>query len=128
MNVRLGTTKKSQAAAALYCFVVLTHDRRKIVHVNVTTHPTAEWAAQQIVEAFPGDGDVPRYLHRDRDTIYGRAFKKKLAAMGIAEVISARKSPWQNPYVERVIGSIRRECRDHIVALGERHLVRILRR
>ena len=110
----------------LYCFVVLTHDRRKIVHVNVTTHPTAEWAAQQIVEAFPGDGDVPRYLHRDRDTIYGRAFKMKLAAMGIAEVISARKSPWQNPYVERVIGSIRRECTDHIVALGERHLLRTL--
>ncbi len=110
----------------LYCFVVLTHDRRKIVHFNVTQHPTEEWTAQQIVEAFPGDGDVPRFLHRDRDSIYGRMFKKRIAAMGIEEVISARKSPWQNPYAERVIGSIRRECTDHIIALGERHLLRTL--
>ena len=110
----------------LYGFVVLSHVRRRIVHVNVTRHPTDEWTAQQIVEAFPGDGEVPRYLHRDRDSIYGRMFKKKLAAMGIEEVVSARKSPWQNPYVERVIGSIRRECTDHIIALGERHLLQTL--
>jgi putative transposase len=112
----------------LYCFVVLSHDRRKILHVNVTRHPTDEWTAQQIVEAFPGDGEVPRFLHRDRDSIYGQMFKKKLKAMGIDEVISARKSPWQNPYVERVIGSIRRECTDHIVAVGERHLLRTLQK
>ncbi len=112
----------------LYCFVVLSHDRRKIVHMNVTRHPTDEWTAQQIVEAFPGDGGVPRYLHRDRDSTYGRMFRKKMAALGIEEVISARKSPWQNPFAERVIGSIRRECTDHIVALGERHLSRVLQR
>ncbi len=90
--------------------------------------PTDEWATQQIVEAFPGDCDVPSSLHRDRDSIYGRMFKKKIKAMGIKEVISARKSPWQNPYVERVIGSIRRECTDHIIALGERHLLQTLLR
>ena len=110
----------------LYCFVVLTHDRREIVHTNVTRHPTDEWTAQQIIEAFPGDGEVPRYLHRDRDSIFGRIFKKRLKAMGIEQVISARRSPWQNPYVERVIGSIRRECTDHIIALGERHLLQTL--
>ncbi len=112
----------------LYCFVVLSHDRRMIVHVNVTRHPTDEWTAQQIVEAFPGDGSEPRYIHRDRDSIYGRMFSKKIAAIDIAEVISARKSPWQNPYAERVVGSIRRECTDHVIALCERHLVRVLRR
>ena len=71
---------------------------------------------------------MPKYLHRDRDSTYGRMFRKKIAAMGIKEVVSARRSPWQNPYVERVIGSIRRECTDHIIALGERHLVRVLHR
>lgn len=110
----------------MYCFVVLTHVRRKIVHFNVTQHPTDEWTAQQLAEAFPGDGDMPRYLHRDRDSIFGRKFKKRIEAMGIEEVISARKSPWQNPYAERVIGSIRRECTDHIIALGELHLLRTL--
>ncbi len=78
--------------------------------------------AQENIEALPGDGDVPRYLHRDRDSIYGRMFKKKIKAMGIQEVISARKPPWQNPDVERLIGSIRGECTDHIIALGERHM------
>ncbi len=96
--------------------------------MNATRHPSDEWIAQQIVEAFPGDAPVPDYLHRDRDSIYGRMFKKKIKAIGISEVISARKSPWQNPFVERVIGSIRRECTDHVIALGERHLVRVLRR
>ncbi len=110
----------------LYCFVVLSHDRRKILHVNVTQHPTDEWTAQQIIEAFPGDAEVPSYIHRDRDSIYGRMFNRRVAAMGIEEVISARKSPWQNPYAERVIGSIRRECTDHIIALGELHLLRTL--
>ncbi len=109
----------------LYVFVVLSHDRRRILHINVTRHPTAEWTAQQIVEAFPGD-DEPRYLHRDRDAIYGDAFGKTVKALGIKEVKSSRKSPWQNPFGERVIGTLRRECVDHIIPLGEKHLVRVL--
>lgn len=111
----------------LYVFAVLSHDRRRIVHINVTKHPTAAWTANQITEAFPGDGDVPRYLHRDRDSIYGAVFRRRIAAMGIKAVISAKQSPWQNPYVERLIGSIRRECTDHIIALGEGHLRGVLR-
>ena len=90
-------------------------------------HPTAEWAAQQIVEAFPGDRKTPRFLIRDRDSIYGDVFRRKTKVMGIREVVIARKSPWQNPYCERVVGTIRRECTDHIIALGERHLLRVLR-
>ena len=78
----------------LYCFVVISHDRRRILHVNVTRHPTDEWTAQQIVEAFPGDGEIPRFFHRDRDSVYGRMFKRKVVAIGIEEVISAMKSPW----------------------------------
>ena len=93
----------------LYVFVVLSHDRRRIVHVNVTKHPTAEWAAQQITEAFPG-GREPRYLHRDGDASYGDVFCNRIAAMGIPEIVNAKQSPWQNPFVERAIGSIRREC------------------
>ncbi len=81
----------------LYCVVVLTHDRRQIVHFNVTQHPTEEWTAQQIVEAFTGDGDVPRHLHRDRDSIYSRMFRKKIRAMGIKEVISGRDSSPETP-------------------------------
>ena len=76
----------------------------------------------QFVEAFPLDGSIPRYLHRDRDCIYGREFRRTVGVVGITEVISARKSPWQNPFAERLIGSIRRECTDHIIALGETHL------
>jgi transposase InsO family protein len=110
----------------LYCFVVISHDRRKILHVHVTRHPTDEWTAQQLVEVFPGHEPMPRFLHRDRDSISGQTFKRKLAAMGFEQVIRARKSPWQNPYVERVIGSIRRGCTDHIIALGERHLLQTL--
>ena len=110
----------------LSVFVVLGHGRRRILHVIVTHHPTAEWTAQQITEAFPDDS-VPRYLHRDRDSIYGDAVKRRVAAMGIQQVVSAKQSPWQNPFVERVIGSIRRECLDHIIPLGEGHLRRVLR-
>ncbi len=125
---------------ALYCFVVLSHDRRRILHINVTRHSTDEWTSRQILEAFPGDALVPQYLHRDRDSIYGNAFQRTLAVLGIKQVISAKKSPWQNPYAERVIGSIRRECTDHTrpsrararwvpaIPLGERHLSRVLRR
>ena len=109
----------------LFVFVVLLHHRRRIVHFNVTEHPTAAWTAQQIVEAFPDD-TVPRWLLRDRDAIYGDDFRHRVAGMGIDEVISGPSSPWQNPYAERLIGSIRRECLDHVVVLGERHLRRIL--
>ena len=110
----------------LYAFVVLSHDRRKIVHINVTRHPTAAWTAQQITEAFPGDRPVPRYLHRDRDSVYGDLVRKRIAAMDIQEIVSARKCPWHNPFAELVIGSIRRECTDHIIALGEDNLRRVL--
>lgn len=109
----------------LYVFVVLAHDRRRVLHFNVAEHPTAAWTAQQIVEAFPEDS-APKYLMRDRDGIYGATFRGRLAGMGIEEVLSAPRSPWQNPFVERLIGSIRRECLDHVVVLGERHLRRIL--
>jgi transposase InsO family protein len=110
----------------LYCFIILLHDRRQVVHFNVTTNPTAEWAAQQIIEAFPDD-EAPKYLLRDRDGIYGDYFRSRVAGMGIEEVITAPQSAWQNPYVERVIGSIRRECLDHLIVINEDHLRRILR-
>ncbi|MBA7603097.1 hypothetical protein ES703_10200 [subsurface metagenome] len=109
----------------LYCFIVLRHDRRKIVHFNITTNPTAQWTAQQITEAFPYD-TAPKYLIRDRDGVYGKDFRKRVKAMSIQEVIIAPQSPWQNPYAERVIGSIRRECLDHFIILNEKHLLRIL--
>ena len=110
----------------LFCFVILSHDRRRIVHFNVTAHPTAEWTAQQIREVFPGDGTEPRYLLRDRDGAYGDAFRRAVRAIGIREILTAPQSPWQNPYAERVIGSIRRECLDHLIVLNEDHLRKIL--
>ena len=110
----------------LFVFVILAHERRRIVHFNVTDHPTAEWTAQQIVDAFPWD-TAPRYLLRDRDSIYGVVFQSRVENMGIEEVKTAPRSPWQNPYVERVIGSIRRDVLDHVIVLGERHLRRVLR-
>ncbi len=109
----------------LFVLVILAHDRRRIVHFQVTEHPSAQWTAQQVVEAFPWD-EAPRYLLRDRDRIYGDAFRQRVRHMGIAEVLIAPRSPWQNPYVERVIGSIRRECLDHVIVLHERHLRRLL--
>ena len=105
---------------------MLAHDRRQILHVNVTGHPTAEWTAQQIRNAFPWD-TAPRFLLRDRDGTYGPAFRACLEAMEIDEVLTAPRSPWQNPYVERLIGSIRRECLDHVIVLNERSARRILR-
>jgi len=110
----------------LFCFVILSHDRRRILHFNVTAHPTAAWAAQQIREAFPGDGTEPRYLLRDRDGAYGDVFQRVVRGTGIREILTAPQSPWQNPYAERVIGSIRRECLNHLIILGERHLRSIL--
>jgi integrase-like protein len=109
----------------LYVMIILTHDRRRIVRFDVTRNPTAGWLARQITEAFPGDS-APRYLLRDRDSSYGQDFRKQVDAMGIAEVVSAARSPWQNAYVERVIGSLRRECLDYILIFNERHLRRIL--
>jgi len=110
----------------LYVFIVLSHDRRRVVHFNVTEHPTAQWTAQQLVEAFPFDS-APRYLLRDRDTIYAEKVRRRIKSLGIEEVVTAPRSPWQNPFVERIIGSIRRDCLDHIIVLNERHLRRILR-
>jgi transposase InsO family protein len=109
----------------LYAFLVLAHDRRRILHFNVTAHPTAEWTAQQLREAFPFD-QIPRYLLRDRDSIFGSEFRKDVEAMGIKEVLSAPRSPWQRAYVERVIGTIRRECLDHVIVFNETSLRRTL--
>jgi transposase InsO family protein len=109
----------------LYVFLVLAHERRRIVHFAVTAHPTAEWTVQQLREAFPWDS-APRYLLRDRDRIFGQDFVDQVKAMGIKQVLSAPRSPWQRAYVERLIGSIRRECLDHIIIFGERSLHRAL--
>jgi transposase InsO family protein len=110
----------------LYVFLVLEHDRRGIVHFAVTEGPSAQWTGQQLVNAFPYDS-APKVLIRDRDKIYGAAFVRRVRAMGIEQVLTAPQSPWQNPYCERVIGTLRRECLDHVIVLGERHLRRILR-
>ncbi len=110
----------------LYVFIILSHARREVVHFNVTTNPTAGWTARQIVEAFPWDR-APKYLLRDRDSIFGIKFRQRVQSMGIEEVLTAFRSPWQNAYVERLNGSIRRECTDHIIVLGENHLRKTLR-
>ena len=110
----------------LFVLVVLAHHRRRVVHFNVTEHPTAAWTAQQILEAFPED-TPPRYLIRDRDQIYGECFRNRLRDLGTTEVLTAPQSAWQNPLAERLVGSIRRECVDHVIVLGERHLRRILK-
>jgi putative transposase len=109
----------------LFVLIILVHHRRRVVHFNVTEHPTAGWTAQQVIDAFPWD-ETPRYLLRDRDRIYGISFRQRVQHMGIEEVVIAPRSPWQNPFVERLIGSIRRECLDHVVVFHERHLQRIL--
>ena len=101
------------------------HEQRKIVHFNITTNPTAEWTAQQIKEAFPYD-QSPKYLIRDRDSTYRQVFQQTVNNMGIKEVVTAPKSPWQNPFAERLIGSIRRECLDHIIIFNQKHLHKIL--
>jgi putative transposase len=111
---------------SLYVFVVLAHERRRIVHCNVTDAPCADWTGQQVINAFP-DEPAPRYLHRDRDALYGREFIARVRSMGIEQVVSAAHSPGQNPYVERLIGSLRRECTDHIIVTDAAHLRRVLR-
>ncbi len=105
----------------LFVFVVLGHERRRVIHFNVTAHPTAEWTAQQITEAFPWDTS-PRFLLRDRDKTYGGTFRDRARAMGITEVPTAPRSPWQNPYAERLIGSVRRECLNHFMVFNEESL------
>src|ERR1039458_711030 len=109
----------------LYVFLVLAHDRRRVLYFNVTAHPTAQWTGQQLREAFPFD-QLPRYLLRDRDAIFGNEFRGQVRDMGIQEVLSAPRSPWQRAYVERVIGSIRRECLDPVIVFHESSLRRIL--
>ncbi len=110
----------------LYVLVILAHHRRRILHVNVTAHPTAAWTAQQLREAFT-ERDAPRYLLHDRDAIFGQEFRSTVEALGAKDVLTAPASPWQNAYCERVIGSLRRECVDHVIVLGERHLLRVVR-
>jgi transposase InsO family protein len=109
----------------LYAFVIVRLDRRDLIWTNVTANPTAEWVAHQITEAFPWD-EAPHYLIRDRDRIYGSVVTRRLRSMGIRDMPTAPASPWQNGFAERLIGSIRRECVDHIIVLGEMHLRQIL--
>ena len=130
MNARLSWLKDLFVVPTIsfrlpYGLVVLRHDRRRLVSFGVASHPTAEWLAQQVTEAFPWD-EAPRYLLRDRDGAYGQVFKRRLPAMGIRDRPIARRSPWQNGHVERFISSIRRECVDHFIVFGERLLSRIL--
>lgn len=110
----------------LYVLIILGHDRRRLLSLGVTAHPTAEWIARQITEAFPWD-QAPRYLVRDRDAVYGEVVIQRLRAMGIRDRPTAPRSPWQNGHAERLIGSIRRECLDHMIVFGEGHLRRILK-
>jgi len=109
----------------LYALIVLSLDRRRVIHFAVTPNPTQDWLSHQMTEAFPWD-TASRYLLRDRDKSDGPAFRHRVRAMGITEVITAPRSPWQNPYAERLIRSIRRECLDHVIIFNERHLCRIL--
>jgi len=109
----------------LFVFVVLSHERRRVLHFGVTEHPTQEWTMQQMRESFPWE-EAPRYVRRDRDAIYGRDFADMTGDMGIEEVLTAPRSPWQNPLLERLVGSIRRECLDHVIVWNERSLRRTL--
>jgi hypothetical protein len=110
----------------LYGLLILKHGRREIIYLSATAHPSAEWISRQLTEAY-GWEEGPRYLIRDRDSAYGEKFTRRLWAMGIRDRPTTPRSPWQNGYCERLIGSIRRECLDHVVILGAAHLQRILR-
>jgi len=109
----------------LFVFLVLATDRRRVLHFNVTEHPSSEWTARQLIQALPWETPF-RYLLRDRDKIYCARFRKTVENLGLKQVLTAVRSPWQNPYVERLIGSIRRECLDHTIVFGEDHLRRVL--
>ena len=110
----------------LFVLVILKNSRREVLHFNSTANPTAQWASRQIIEAFPWD-TAPKYLIRDRDGIYGNVFRERLKNMGIHEILTSPKSPWQNGYAERLIGSIRRDCLDHVIVMNEHHLRGILK-
>lgn len=112
--------------ATLYVFLVLAHDRRRIVHLRVTAHPSSAWVSQQIIEAFPWD-TAPRFLLRDRDSIYSSWFRSRVDGIGIDDRPTPPRSPWQNPYVERLIGSIRRDLLDHLIVIDAPHLERLPR-
>ena len=114
------------STACAVVFFILAHDRRRVLHFNVTENPTAAWTAQQILEAFPFD-TAPRYLLRDRDGIYGLDFRARVHGLGIRQVPISARSPWQNCYAERMIGSIRRECLNHVIVINAWHLRRILK-
>jgi transposase InsO family protein len=111
----------------LFVFLVFAHDRRKVLHFGITEHPTSQWVGQQVVEAF-ADRDAAQYLIHDRDGAYGEEFRRRVQSLGTQEIITAPRSPWQNAYVERLIGSIRRECLDHVVVLNRRHLSKVLKK
>ncbi len=110
----------------LFVMLILSHDRRRVVHFNVTANPSATWTAQQVVNAFPWD-TAPKYMIRDRDSIYAPVFRSRVKHLGVKSVVTARKSPWQNPFVERLIGSVRRDCLDYDHVINERHLMRVLK-
>ena len=109
----------------LYVFLVLSHARRHVIHFNITSNPSARWTAQQLREAFPFTSP-PKYLLRDRDCIYGLEFDHRTQALGLEPLRIAPHSPWQSPYVERLIGTLRRECLDHVIVLNPAHLHRVL--
>lgn len=111
----------------MFVLIVLAHHRRRLVHFNVTEHPTAMWTAEQMIQAFP-NGTAPRFLVRDRDRILGEEFRERVKAIGIEEILMAPRSPWQNPFAERMIRTLRQDCLDHIVFLGESHLRIILKK
>jgi putative transposase len=110
----------------LYVLLIMARDRRRILHFNATMSPSAAWTARQVVEAFPYD-TRPRFLLQDRDKTFAGEVARRVRSIGIEDVLTAPGSPWQNAYCERLIGSIRRECLDHVVVLNERHLLRVLR-
>jgi transposase InsO family protein len=118
-------TVPTATSRVLFVLIVLSHGRRRLVHFNVTQHPTAEWTARQLIEAC-GQEESARHLIRDRDRVYGDRFSRQAKMLEVREAVIAPRSPWQNAYAERVIGSIRPECLDHVVVIGERHLLRIL--
>ena len=109
----------------LFVFVVLALERRKVIHFATTETPSALWTGQQLVNAFPFEA-APRFLVRDRDGVYGAEFRRRVAALGVDERLIAPRSPWQNPYIERMIGTLRHECLDHVIILNERHLQQVL--
>jgi len=110
----------------LYVFLILSFDRRRVIHFNVTSNPTADWTSLQLIQAYPFDTS-PRYLIRDRDSIYDQQVVDTLYMLGIKQVVISRRSPWQNGFCERIIGTIRRDCLDHVIVLNERHLRRVLK-